>query len=107
MNNKARRLCVLGYLLQLLHPLFAITAIIGMLVNHTHLNEVKGSYTESHIRWQIVTFWVLAAAYILAFYYWHSSGSYWLIFAVLGIALYRIVRGGWQLARQQPLGAFW
>lgn len=108
-NNleKARRLGVLGYLLQLLHVLFGVTAIIGMLINHTRLDDVKNTFVESHIRWQLTTFWLLTAAYIAAFFYWHSSGNTALIILVLAVALYRIGRGWWQLARQQSVGSLW
>ncbi len=105
--QQATRLGVLGYLLQLLHVLFGVTAVMGMLINHTRGSDVKGTYVESHIRWQVVSFWLLGAAYILAFFYWHSSGNHWLILLTLVVALYRIGRGWWQLARRRPIGTLW
>jgi len=106
-NSRAANLALLVYLLQLLHILFGITAVIGMLVNHTLQHRVTGSYIESHFSWQKWTFWLLAPAYLLAFLYWSQSGQSWAIFVVLAIALYRIVRGWWRLHLKNPIGALW
>ncbi|HQS57265.1 MAG: hypothetical protein B7Y56_00140 [Gallionellales bacterium 35-53-114] len=34
-----------------------ITAIIGIVLNYLKLEEVTGTWLESHFRWQIRTFW--------------------------------------------------
>jgi len=106
-QKKAVNAGLLVYLLQALHFLFGITAVIGMLVNHTHGPRVKGTVVESHFRWQIVTFWLSAAAYALAFYYWVKSGNSWLVLAVFAVVAYRILRGWWQLVARKPVGTFW
>lgn len=108
--NHAQRewkIVLLGYLLQALHVVFGITAIIGMLIAH-----IKGkSFTEpaarSHCRWQLVTFWVAAPLYIASFWWWIHSGNWWPIIAVLGIVCLRILRGWWCMLRYQPLDWFW
>jgi len=51
-NARAAQLGLLVYLLQLLHILFGVTAVIGMLVNHTLQHRVVGTYIESHFNWQ-------------------------------------------------------
>ena len=106
-NSRVAQLGLLVYLLQLLHLLFGITAVIGMLVNHTLQHRVVGSHVESHFRWQKLTFWLLAPAYLAAFVFWSRSGEYWVIFVVLAIALYRIARGWWQLHFKNPIGVLW
>lgn len=57
----AGRLAVLGYLMLFLGCLFGITAIIGAIVNHTHLHKTAGTTASSHIKLQLITFWTLAA----------------------------------------------
>ena len=104
---KAYRLGLMVYLLQGLHFLFAITAIIGMLVNHTNQQHVQGTYVQSHFRWQIVSFWVLAPAYALTFYVWVRTGHWWPILLVFAIVAFRLVRGWWQLLDRKPVGNFW
>lgn len=106
-QKKAVDLGLLVYLLQALHFLFGITAVIGMLVNHTNGHHVKDTVAESHFRWQIITFWLLAPAYVLAFAYWAKSNNSWLVFLVFGFSVYRILRGWWQLVARQPVGTFW
>ncbi|MBX2882949.1 MAG: hypothetical protein KTR32_23560 [Granulosicoccus sp.] len=99
---QARRLALLGILLQLLHVLFGVTAIMGVLIAHTKLNTVKGTIYHSQIRWQIVTFWTSLLAYSLALWLWfvhHHKG----LLAVA--ALYVVYRLGvsiiyWQQARE-------
>ncbi len=107
LDKKAYSLGLLVYLLQGLHFLFGITAIIGMLVNHTNKHHVQDTFAASHFRWQILTFWLLAPAYALAFYLWVRSGQWWPILMVFAIAAYRILRGWWQLLDRKPLANFW
>ena len=106
-NTKAYRLGLLVYLLQALHFLFGITAIIGMLVNHTNGRYVQNTFSASHFRWQIMTFWVLAPAYALAFYTWTRTGHWWPILLIFALAAFRILRGWWRLLDREPLGNFW
>lgn len=106
-DTRAYRLGLLVYLLQALHFLFGITAIIGMLVNHTNGQHVKHTFVASHFRWQIISFWILAPAYALVFYQWTRSGLWWPILLVFCIAAYRILRGWWRLLDRKPLGNFW
>jgi len=106
-NARAAQLGLLVYLLQLLHILFGVTAVIGMLVNHTLQHRVVGTYIESHFNWQKLTFWLLAPAYLAAFAFWSERQQSWAIFVVLAIALYRIARGWWQLQQKNPIGMLW
>lgn len=55
------------YLLYLLGILFGITALIGVIVNHTHLKKTRGTYAHSHFIWQIISFWTLFALAVVAF----------------------------------------
>lgn len=106
-ESKAYNLTILVYLLQALHPLFGITAVIGMLVNHTQIQHVQGSVYHSHFKWQIVTFWLGLIAYVLGFYSWLHFGLWLFIPLVSAIIGLRIVRGFWQLMARQPVGNFW
>lgn len=47
------------YILQLVSLVFGITAIIGVVMNYVKLSEVRGTFLESHFRWQIRTFWFI------------------------------------------------
>lgn len=89
-EHAARQLVLLGILLQGLHVLFGITAIAGMCINHVLIAKTDNTIYRSHIRWQLITFWVCAALYFVAFLIWHHTGSLWPIFAVFWLSVYRI-----------------
>ena len=72
---KARRLALLGMLLLALHPLFGITAVIGVLINHMQAPITETTVYESHRRWQLGIFWLALAAYALAAWWWYESGN--------------------------------
>lgn len=81
------------YILQALSFVLLFTALIGIVVNYVKEDDVRGSWLESHFRWQKATFWY---------------GLLWMLigmlttplligYAVLGILtlwlIYRIARG--------------
>ena len=45
------------YILQALYFVLVITPVIGLVINYLKQDEVRGSWLESHFRWQQVTFW--------------------------------------------------
>jgi len=106
-ESSARTLILAVYILQAAGLAVALTPVIGIIINHVKLNEMRGTVYESHCRWQIRTFW------------W---GLFWLVagsslvplmgagFLVLALAtlwyLYRIVRGflNWNDRVPMPVG---
>ena len=45
------------YILQALGFVTLLTPIIGIIVNYIKDDDVRGSWLESHFRWQKATFW--------------------------------------------------
>ncbi len=45
------------YILQALSFVTLVTAIIGLIINYIKQDDVRGSWLESHFRWQKATFW--------------------------------------------------
>ena len=98
----------------LLTPAFVVTAfvsgwpsLIAVIINYVKRSEVRGSYLESHFRWQIRTFWfallwvlivlLLAATWIgipLAIVLAWAAGVW---------VLYRIIRGWLRLLDARPM----
>lgn len=82
---------------------FVITAVIGIVVNYVKLDDVRGTWLESHFRWQIRTFWFGLL--------WFSLGALtWIlvvgmvIMAVASIWLiYRIAKGWLNLNDNKPM----
>lgn len=58
-------------LTQVLYGLHALTAIgiptnlIAIIINYVKRRSVRGSWLESHFRWQIITFWVVFIGQII------------------------------------------
>jgi len=82
------------YILQGLFFILPITPVVGVVINYLKDDEVRGSWLESHFRWQKNTFWfgllwtVLGAISVplLGIGYLVLGGvTFWLI--------YRIARG--------------
>jgi len=58
-DGPGRNLAIVVYILQALSFfLGGITGLIGVVVNYVKLDEVRGTWIESHFRWQIRTFWI-------------------------------------------------
>lgn len=98
----------------LLSPAFVVTAfltgwpsIIAVIINYVKRGEARGTWLESHFRWQIRTFWFAFLWVLIALL---------LAFTVIGIplavviawvaglwVLYRIARGWLRLSDRTPM----
>ena len=88
---------------------FGLPSIVAVVVNYLKRGEARGTYLESHFRWQIRTFWFALL--------WCAIGTM-LIVTFIGIPLaiavffaagvwtiYRIVRGWLALRERKPMYA--
>ena len=98
----------------LLSPAFIVTAfltgwpsIIAVVINYLKRGDVRGTYLESHFRWQIRTFWFATALVLLALLLALTLIGIPLAIAIAWLAglwvLYRIVRGWLRLMNRQPM----
>ncbi|MFO7277120.1 MAG: hypothetical protein DIU56_008820 [Pseudomonadota bacterium] len=91
--------------------IFGIPSIIAVIMNYARQSAVRGTYLESHFRWQIRTFWY-AALWLLVI----GAISFVLIFILIGFAtwfigiaavtiwvIYRIARGWIALRDGRPM----
>ena len=91
--------------------LFGIPSIIAVIMNYVRRNDARGTWLESHFRWQLRTFWITALTVALA---WIAFG--WLVLIFIGLipifiisgiaglwAAYRIVRGWLALSARKAL----
>ena len=92
-EKSLKTLTIVVYALQGLGFLNGITWIVAVIVNYVKLEEVKGSWLESHFRWQIRTFWwglLWGALGVITFLIIIG----WLILVANAIwIIYRIVKG--------------
>jgi uncharacterized membrane protein len=81
--------------------LFSWLSVIAIIINFATRGQVRGSWLESHWRWQLRTFWFAVAWGLLAAMFAFTVVG--LVFAipilfVLGAwILYRVLRGWWRL----------
>jgi uncharacterized membrane protein len=77
--------------------------IVGVVIDYVKREDARGTWLESHFRWQIRTFWwsllwaVIGGVLLLVL-------IGWLVLAVAGVwVLYRIVKGWLRLAEQREV----
>ena len=81
------------YILQALGFLLPITPVIGLIINYIKDEDVRGSWLESHFRWQKATFWY-GLLWILLGVLTAWIGIGYLVLWLLPIwFIYRIARG--------------
>jgi uncharacterized membrane protein len=86
---------------------FGVPSIIAVVINYLKREEARGTFLDSHFRWQIRTFWFAVI--------WFVIGAF-LVITVIGIPLailvafgaglwviYRIVRGWLALRDRKPM----
>ena len=92
-EKNLRTLTTVVYALQAVGFVVQITWIVAIVINYVKLDEAKGTWLESHFRWQIRTFWwglLWAAIGVITFLIIIG----WLILVADAIWLiYRIVKG--------------
>ncbi|WP_028311365.1 DUF4870 family protein [Derxia gummosa] len=108
-EDSNRKLTAVLYALYALGWFTFITAIAALIVNYIKLDEVRGTWLESHFRWQMRSFWfgMLWAGLLIAFVVVTLGvGAFvaWIPHGVLMVwLLYRIVRGWLNLNDGKPM----
>ncbi len=102
-NRSLKNLAQIVYILYALSYFTGITAIVGIIINYVKLEDVAGTWLESHFRWQIRTFWFgllwavigIATLFILI--------GMAILFANFCWIIYRIVKGWLNLNDNKPM----
>lgn len=93
----------LVYILQAVGFLIGLTWIAGVIVNYVKRDEAKGTWVESHFRWQMRTFWFGLL--------WGVIGAITTLivvgFVILAVnyvwLIYRVVKGWLDFSSKKPL----
>ena len=100
-----REMVALVYALQAASFVVGVTLIAGVIIDYLKRDEAAGTWLESHVRWQIRTFWWT--------FFWTVLGVATLV-VLVGIAIllaagiwfvYRVVKGWTELRAGRPVGA--
>jgi uncharacterized membrane protein len=102
-SNNLKTVATVVYALQAVGFFIGITWIVGVVLDYVKKDDAKGTWLESHFRWQIRTFWfgllwgVLGAILLLVLvgYFVLLADAIWII--------YRIVKGWLNLSENKPL----
>jgi uncharacterized membrane protein len=54
----ARTLATVVYAIQAVALVTGVPLFVGVILNYVKMDEVRGTWVESHFRWQIRTFWL-------------------------------------------------
>ena len=88
---------------------FGLPSIIAVIINYLKREEVRGTFLESHFRWQIRTFWFgLLCNLIGGFLFVTFIGIPLaiVVFVAAGLwVIYRVVRGWLALRDRKPMYA--
>ena len=92
-TDSLKNITILVYALQALSFFFGITYLIAVVIDYVKRDDARGTWLESHFRWQIRTFWFSLL--------WSAIGIVTLIILIGWVILfadavwviYRIVKG--------------
>ena len=98
-----KKLTMIVYALYAFSYFAGITAIIGIVINYLKLEEVAGTWLESHFRWQIRTFWYGLLWMILGGITWIIVIGWFVLAANCVWLIYRIVKGWLNLNDGKPM----
>ena len=86
---------------------FGIPSIVAVIINYEMQSDARGTFVESHFRWQIRTFWFAALWVLVTLLLFITIIGITFAWALgLGVGLwviYRIARGWVTLANREPL----
>jgi uncharacterized membrane protein len=88
-------------------PLFGLIGILGVIVAHVKRDEARGTWVESHFRWQIRTFWFALLWAMIGWVLVLTVVGIVISFVIWGITalwiLYRVIRGVLRFTNREPM----
>lgn len=91
------------YILQLVSLVSGITAILGVVMNYVKLSEVRGTFLESHFRWQIRTFWFFLLWTIIGGILMMVGVGFLILLVAVVWYIYRAIKGINALNGNRPM----
>ena len=86
---------LISYGLYFASYVLGITWLAAIIMNYVKRDEVRGTWLESHVEWQIKTFWLSLAGYVIGF----------VILLITFIwNMYRLIVGLIALTENRPVG---
>ncbi|ALH94097.1 DUF4870 family protein [Acinetobacter equi] len=92
-NENLKQYNLITYILYLVGFLVGVTGLIAIIMNYVKRDEMRGTWLESHVNWQIKTFWWCLLGYIVGAILTIVLIGYLILFLVLVWQIYRLVVG--------------
>jgi uncharacterized membrane protein len=92
-NENLKQYNLITYILYLVGFLVGVTGLIAIIMNYVKRDEMRGTWLESHVNWQIKTFWWCLLGYIIGAILTIVLIGYLILFLVLVWQIYRLVVG--------------
>jgi uncharacterized membrane protein len=91
--------------------LFGLPSIAAVIMNYVKRGDVRGTFLESHFRWQIRTFWYALLWIVVAsllslplMLVLVGFVTLWLAAVIIGVwVLYRVIKGWMRLSARAPM----
>jgi uncharacterized membrane protein len=102
-ERRAAAITAVVYGLQAAALISGITLLIAVVINYVKRDDLRGTWLESHCRWQLRTFWfmllwIALGAILLAFFV-----GFIVLTAALVWYIYRIAKGWLDLIERKPM----
>ena len=101
--NQLKQYNLITYILYLVGFVVGITGLIAIIMNYVKRNEMRGTWLESHVNWQIKTFWYSLIGYMVGVLLSVILIGYLLILVVFVWHVYRLVKGLIALNENKPI----
>lgn len=102
-SKQVKTLTIVVYALQAVSFLVGLTFLIAVIINYTKRDEVRGTWLESHFRWQIRTFWFCLLWGMLGAFLSIVLIGYFILLANGIWVIYRIAKGWINVADNKPM----
>ena len=87
---------------------FGVPSLLAVILNYVKRDEVRGTWLDSHFRWQIRTFWFTLGwllVYYLLIFTLVGIPLAWVLIVILGVwVAYRVIRGWLALGEGRSVG---
>lgn len=98
-----KNIATVVYALQAASFLLGITYFVAIIINYVKLDDVQGTWLESHFRWQIRTFWFSLLWFVLGGITFFIAVGYFVLIANGLWIIYRIIKGWLNLNDGRPM----
>jgi len=92
-TDSLKTVATVVYALQAVAYFIGITAVVGVIIAHIKVGDARGTWLESHFRWQIRTFWYSLLWGIVGAVLVAVVIGYLVLLGVLVWSIYRIAKG--------------